>query len=337
MEGAVSTPDTGAVTTGPTSFSEVTWTEDSSASTPVPESTPAASASADATDPPAEQSTPDGQPPTAGAPPQERWDTILANARAKAAEEALAPYAWAKEVQQQDFQHVSRLAKHIFSGDTAQRLAGVQELLGELRKDDPAFEAQLRSLAAKTLAQRSQAPQPTQEPQPDLPIELQDGRVVHLYSAEQQAKREAFLQQKWMQVMRQEIQPLQQTHETLQAERAALQQKQEIADYTSRELGSAAKWKGMDDPAFRAKVAERLRTVPVASDDTRDVSLAFREAYMAVRDADDVTLTQRAQSTLLDSLKTKAAASSSVNPGSAAASTPRSVTRFSDLPPEAWK
>ena len=335
MEGTISTPpDTGAATTGPATFSDqsLSWTEDSSASTPAPESTAPANTPAAATVPPVDGSTPDGQPPTAGAPPQERWDTILANARAKAAEEAIAPYAWAKQVDPQEFQQIRKIAAHFTKGDV---VTGLQEMIAEARKD-PAVEAQIRSFAAKTLAQRSQQT-PNQEPQPDLPIQLEDGRVVHLYSGEQLAKREAFLQQQWMQAVEQRLQPFQQTHDTLQAKERALEAKQEIVTFRDREMESSAKWKGMDDPAFRVKVATALSRVPVNSDDPRDVSLAFREAYMSVRDMEDVTLTQRAQSTLLDNLKQKAAASSSVNPGSATASSPRAVTKFSDLPPEAWK
>jgi hypothetical protein len=333
MEGALSTPDTGAATTGPTSFSDasLTWTEDSSASTPDPASTATDSASADATVPPVDASTPDGHPPTAGAPPPERWETILENARVKAREEAIAPLAWAKDVPQAEFQQIQTLARNLYGGGDP--VAGLQTLIAEMRKD-PAIESQIRSFAARTLAQRSTPPVANQEPSL-VPVQLEDGRVVRMPEDPQAWL--AWHQQKWMQGVEQKLQPLQQTHETLQAERAAIAQQQEITNYTTREISGAAKWKGMDNPDFRAKVAQALERVPVASDDPRDVSLAFREAYMAVRDADDVTLTQRAQSTLLDSLKTKAAASTSVNPGSAAASTPRRVDRFDQLPPEAWK
>ena len=332
MEGSIATPtDTGAATIGPTSFSDqsLTWTEDSSASTPDPASPDTASATADATVPPVDASTPDGTTPTAGAPPQERWDTILANARAKAAEEAVAPLAWAKDVSPQEFQQIRQIAAHFSKGDV---VTGLQEMIAEARKD-PAVEAQIRSFAAKTLAQRSQPPV-NQEPQADLPIQLEDGRVVHLYSADQQAKREAFLQQKWMQEMRQELQPLQQTHETLQAERKALAQQQEISQFVTSTFEDVKTWPGMDDVANQKAVAHALAQIQLKSDDPREVSLALNAVY---RQTVLPTLNSRAQSTLLDSLKTKASASSSVNPGSAAASSPRAVSRFSDLPPEAWK
>ncbi len=333
MDALSTATDTGAATTGPATFSDssLSWTEDSSASTPAQESTPAASASADAIDPPAEQSPPDGTTPTAGAPPPERWDTILANARAKAAEEAIAPLAWAKDVAPQEFQQIQTLARNLYGGGDP--VAGLQTLIAEMRKN-PAIEAQIRSFAARTLATRSPAPT-NQEPQPDLPIQLEDGRVVHLYSADQQAKREAFLQQKWMQSVQQELQPLKQTHETLQAERAAIQETHEWNTWQSQQVSDTLTWPGMDNPDVRAQFAKEVERNIMGRDIKRDQ--IEREIDKAYRKVVVPSLSRQAQSTLLDNLKQKAAASTSVNPGSAAASSPRAVTRFSDLPPEAWK
>ncbi len=334
MEGStVSTADSGSATTGPATFSDpsLSWSEASSASTPSPESTPAASTSADATVPPADSVSPDGSTPAAGEPPKERWSDILANARSKAAEDALAPYAWAKQVTPQEFQQVTEMAKRA----SADPIGYLQDFIKELQ-GSPEHAAQLRSLAAKALAQRSTAAVAEQEPTPDLPIQLEDGRVVHLYSAEQQAKREAFLQTKWLQSVEQKLQPLQQTHEAMQAKEQALAVEQQIKHDTARELSASSKWKSMDNPAFRAKVAQQLHNTRVEGSDPRDVSLAFREAYMAVRDMEDAGLTQKAETRLLDSLKQKAAAATSVNPGSAAASAPRAVTSFSD-PSLKWK
>jgi len=330
MEGAVSTPDTGAVTTGPTSFSEVTWTEDSSASTPVPEHTPAASASADATVPPADQSDPNGVTPTAGAPPQERWDAILENARAKAREEAIAPLAWAKDIPQQEFQQIQTLARNLYGGGDP--VAGLQTLIAEMRKD-PAIESQIRSFAARTLAQRSQ-PQAAVAQEPSLvPVQLEDGRVVRMPEDPQAWL--AWHQQKWMQGVEQKLQPLQQTHETLQAERREIQETNEWNSWQSQQVSDTLTWPGMDNPEIRAQFAKEVERNIMGRDIKRDQ--IEREIDKAYRRVVVPNLSQRAQSTLLDTLKQKAAASTSVNPGSAAASTPRQVTRFSDLPAEAWK
>jgi hypothetical protein len=329
-------PASGSTTTGPATFSDssLSWSDAPSASAPSSESTPADSASADARVPPAADASDNGTAPAAGEPPKERWNDILANARTKAAEEALAPYSWAKQINQQEFSEIQRIASFFVKGDPIQ---GMQEMMAEIRKD-PQHDAALRSMAARALAQRSQQAAPAAtEPQPDLPIQLEDGRVVHLYSAEQQAKREAFLQEQWMQGVQKELQPLKQTHEQLQAQRAEIAKQHEVNTFTAQSMETAAKWKGMDDQSFRAKVADRLSRVPIQSDDPRDVSLALRDAYLEVRDAEDQTLTQKAQSKLLDNLQQKATASTSVNPGSAAPSSSRAVTSFHQLGPDAWR
>lgn len=327
MDGLSTGTDTGTATTGPTSFSDqsLTWSEDSSPSTPSPESTPADSASADARVPPAADAPGEDVTPGAGEPPKERWSDILANARAKAAEEAIAPIAWAKQIDPEEFQQVRALASHFQSGD---KIAGLRSLLAEMRKEDPTFEAQLRSEAARTLAQRSQASPEPQEPQPDLPIQLEDGRVVHLYSAEQQAKREAFLQQQWMQAMDQKIQPLRQTHEQLQAERAAAQAQAADQQFASGITSDIKTRPGVTEDAMKAMALAIANDPHLPAKPSYDqLALATERAYRTVVLP---TLSQQAEAKLLDSLKTKATASTSVNPGSAAPSTPHSPRSFHD-------
>jgi hypothetical protein len=48
-------------------------------------------------------------------------------------------------------------------------------------------------------------------------------------------------------------------------------------------------------------------------------------------------MSSKAESRVLDNLQRKAAASTSVNPGSAAPSTPKRIDSFSQLPADAWK
>jgi hypothetical protein len=238
----------------------------------------------------------------------------------------MAPLAWARDVNPQEFQQIQSIARHFAGGDTVE---GLKSLLAEARKD-PKVDAALNSMAAQTLASlrgRPQAAQPEQEPQPDLPIQLEDGRVVHLYSAEQQAKREAFLQQRWMQGVEQKLQPLQQTHEQLQAERAALKQEQQIKSFVDTTFSDAATWPGMENVENQRAVGEYLKALKLTSDDPREVEILLNQAYRKVVLP---KLQASGQSALLDSLKTKAAAASSVNPGSAGASAARSPRSFHD-------
>jgi hypothetical protein len=325
MEDSISTgSDSGAVTTGPATFSDpsLSWSEDSSSSTPSADSTLAASASADATDPPVIDAPTEDPTPGAGEPPKERWNDILANARAKAAEDAIAPYSWAKSVSQEEFNQVRQMAQRA----GADPIGYLQDFIKELQSS-PEHAAQLRSLAAKALAQRTQPTEP-QEPQPDLPIQLEDGRVVHLYSAEQQAKREAFLQQQWMQAVEQKIQPFRQTHEQLQAERQQAQAAQANTEFATSITADVKSRPGVDDAAMKAMAAEiaQDRLLP-ATPSYDQLALATERAYRKVVLP---TLSQQAQAKLLDNLQQKATASTSVNPGSASPSAPRSPRSFHD-------
>src|SRR4051812_6347539 len=156
-------PASGSTTTGPATFSDssLSWSDAPSASAPSSESTPADSASAAATEPPAADASDNGTAPAAGEPPKERWNDILANARTKAAEEALAPYSWAKQVDQQEFARVIEMSRKA----SADPIGYMQDFIKELQAH-PEYSAQLRSLAAKALAQRSQqAPAVESEPQ----------------------------------------------------------------------------------------------------------------------------------------------------------------------------
>lgn len=330
------TTSPGSTTTGPASFAEAFAADASSASNPTPETTPAASASADTIVPPAADGSEGSTPATGDSPqgpiPFDRHKAALENARAKAIEEWDQQYGWAKQVQPQEFQQIQQIARHFAGGDV---LTGIQSLLAEARKD-PAVDAQLRSFHARALAAaRGQQPaQAEQEPQPDLPIQLEDGRVVHLYSAEQQAKREAFLQKQWLSQVKQEFQPVTETVEAYKAREAALAKQQEIAQYVESTHADVVTWPGMDDKANQVAVAEELKRMRVNEDDPREVSLALNAAWRKVVAP---KLSAKGESTLLENLQRKAAASTSINPGSAASTTPRSYKSFNDLPAEMWR
>jgi hypothetical protein len=208
---------------------------------------------------------------------------------------------------------------------SADPIAYLQDFIKELQSH-PQHSAQLRSLAAKALSQRTQA-------QPDLnPIQVQldNGNTVGLYSAEQIAA----LKGQWLSEVEQKFQPVTQTIETLQAERAQAVKQQEITHFVTSTFNDVQSWPGMDSEPNRVAVANELARAQVNSDDPREVSLALERAWRKVVVP---TLSQKAESQLLDSLKTKAAASASVNPGSAAPSAPRNVTRFDQLPADAWR
>jgi hypothetical protein len=332
MDGTTATPSSGSATTGPTSFSDpsLTWSDAPSASTPAAESQPADSASASTTETPA-ASAPETGPPQQGEPPQERWADILANTRTKEREAALSEWrqkhGWAEQVNQQEYQQVAELAKRA----SADPIGYLTDFIKELQSS-PEHAAQLRSLAARALAQRSSTPQgPDLNP---IQVQLENGQTVGLYSAEQIAA----LKGQWLTEAEQKFAPAMQTVEQLRAQQQeavrAQQQQREIAQFTTTTMQDVQTWPGMDSEANRKAVAEELGRMTMASDDPREVSLALNAAWRKVVAP---TLTHKAESQLLDSLKTKAAAATSVNPGSSAPSSPRTITRFDQLPADAWR
>jgi hypothetical protein len=282
----------------------------------------AASEGAATTEPVADTTgSPSTEQPKAGPIPFDAHKTALENARTKAVEEWKAKYGWAEQVDAAEFQQLQQIARHFAGGDV---INGLQHLIAEIRKD-PQYDAALRSLAAKQLAAaRSQSAEP-QEPQADLPIQLEDGRVVHLYSAEQQAKREAFLQQKWLSQVKQEFSPLVKTHEDLQTERAAYAKQVEVGRYVESTFKDVTTWPGMDDPANQKAVANALATMRVNDDDPREVSLALNAAY---RQVVLPTLHSASRRAVLTTLNEQANAST-VNPAATSTRAPKSMDEMS--------
>lgn len=321
MEG---TDNTGTGTTGPATFAEAFAADASSASTPSGDSAPAASASAATTEPPVANATPDGTTPATGEPPKERWPDILANAREKAIAEWRQQHGWAEQVNAQEFQQIQRIARHFAGGDVE---SGLRSLLAELGQDPQAAQV-LRSLHARELAKlRGQSQGPDLNP---IQVQLENGQTVGLYTAEQIAA----LRNQWLADAQQQFQPIAQTVQTLQQREAALQQQAAITQYVETTYSDVQTWPGMDDAGNRKAVADTLAQMRVDDDDPRAVSLALNAAY---RQVVLPKLSQKAQATLLDDLKTKAAASTSVNPGSTAATAQRAYKSFADLGPEMWR
>jgi hypothetical protein len=329
MEGSESPTAATGSTTGPTSFSDasLTWSGDSSSPTPAP-STPAATP-ADATAPPAVPALADGSTPAAGEPPKERWDAILANARTKAAQDATAQfeaqYGWAKQIPQQEIQQIQQIGRHFSPGGNP--IEGLQSLIAEIRKD-PQYDAQLKSLAAKALAQGRQPAAPA-TPQM-VQVQLEDGLIVTLPRNPDEWL--AHQQQQWEQSLEKRLQPLQKTHEQLQAERQAIQQQQAVTQFVSTTYADVQTWPGMDAPESKAAVAQELAQAKVDPNDPREVRMALDAAWRKVVAP---TLGQKAEAKLLASLKTKATAGA-VNPSGAAAASPRQVGSFYD-PSLKWK
>lgn len=234
----------------------------------------------------------------------------------------MAPYQWARQVNPQDFQRAVTLAQRL----SADPVAGLQELIAEIRQN-PQHDAAIRSLAARALAQRSQQTGPDLNP---IQVQLENGQTVGLYSADQISA----LRQQWLDQVKQELSPVTKTVDELRAERETLQRQASVERFANATMADLATWPGMESADSKAAVARELAAARIDPNDPREVALALNAAWRKVIAP---TLGQQAEAKLLDSLKTKAAASTGVNPGSAAPSAPRTVTKFSQLPAEAWR
>lgn len=250
------------------------------AASPTPESTP------EAVTPPSDTGQPQTEPdlePT-GPLPLERHKAILENARKKAAEEALQPYAWVQKY-----------------GDpqTAQQRLAVTEWM---ERDPAGF---LRTWAASQNLDLSQvvphasAPTPPrveEPPQPD--ILLESGQMT--YSTERLRELLAYQERQLASRFERELAPIKQ-------ERAITQVQQEATLKARQEIAAAQSWTGFAE--HRADIVAHLQHNPTAT--LRDAYIAVVPAKLAEREA---KVRDEAYQKALADIQSKAAAGSSVTP-----------------------
>lgn len=315
----------GNTTTGPSTFAEAFAADASSASTTSETPQGAVSASADATVPPAaDGASPDGQPQQpAGEPPKERWPDILNNQRKAAKEEALAEwrqqYGWAEQADRAAIEQAVKIGQ-LYSQD---RAGYIRQILAEAAADQ-ALAPIVRSEAARLLSQgRGQQAAAPVDLQP-IPLQLEDGRTLPLYTAEQLTA----LKQQWADELRKEFQPAMQTAEQLKAAQEQYARQQEAQTFATSTFGELSKRANFKE--LQPQIAERLAKMQLTSDHPAEVRAAAFQIYLDLVEERRTGDLQKAQSQLLDNLQQKAAASTSPNPGSAAPSTPKRITSFND-------
>lgn len=258
--------------------------------------------------------------------PRDRFDEV--NTRMQAAEAWKARYGWAESMSPQEFQTAQAIAKHFVGGDM---LAGLRSLVAEIRQN-PAQAALLNQEQARLLAQYQQAQQPTSTEPQMVQVQLEDGSVFTTPRDPQAWL--AHQKDQWLAELRQELSPVTQTVTDLQQARDQAVLQQQIDHFVTTTYQDVTTWPGMESADTRTAVANELAMMRVDPNDPREVSLALNAAYRKVVLP---TLGRQAEARLLDSLKTKAQASSAVNPGSAAPTSPQTVTRFDQLGPERWR
>jgi hypothetical protein len=339
MNGTTGTENSGAASAGPTTFAEAFAADASSASSDTSQQTHTPSA--------AEQPTAASESQTAPADdrspfiPRPRFDEV--NGKYNELKVWKEQHGWVEQINQEQFQRMQEFYAG-FNDPGGDPVALLQQLVDRI-STHPEHGAKLRSLAAKQLAaaRGQQQPQADEMPSPDVAITDGQGNVVgQTYSAEQLAKRDAFLQQQWLQQVRNEFEPVTKTVQEVAKERAKLEA-QRLTDEWSGTFGKDMDtWPLMhpeQDKENRTAVGALVKQWCQAMPDEMANNPQILEVLTtrAWRQTVLPKLTSQAQSKLLDNLQHKAAASTGVNPGSAAASTPRTITKFSQLGPEAWR
>lgn len=307
-------------TTPMTALQAVESVAASSAAPPAATDTTQTSASADAIAPPASDTTlsavtdntsTETRPP---APPEDRWPSILDNARTKAAaeakEQALSEwrqqYGWAEQIKPEQIHEMATFYDRVSRDPVGHAV----ELLNDLIAN-PQYSAQVRSHAARVLGTRIAAqPQMDADIEPDIPVLDEHGREVsRAYSAET-------VKQVIAREVQKAVNPLSEDLKTRREREAEAQRQQQQLEYVSNEskrignvLAGLPKYDAHKD-AIKVRIGELAKADPH--------STPGEIAHRAYIDVVFHTLTTAAKSEVLDNLKQKAAAQTERPSGAAA-------------------
>lgn len=203
--------------------------------------------------------------------------TALENARAKTRAEVEAEWkdiAWARNPR------AAEVVQRVLASD-GDPLRFFAQQFDELAAH-AVYGPQLRSFLGQRFGALRGRSQPAVEepPTPDVEIRNDQGQVVgHTFSAEAQARREAWLKQQWMQEVTQTFAPRLQTLDTIQQEREVAATRQQ-ADYFGRtffeELSALP---GFSNEKHGKLIAEELQRTPLPENAHPDVVRA--RAYQA--------------------------------------------------------
>lgn len=250
-----------------------------------------------------------------------RFDQI--NERMKAAETFRQQHAWAETVDRAAIAEAQRIGQQ-YQQD---KHGFIRELLTDAM-NDASLAPLVRSEAARLLGTRAQPAGPPPVDLTPIQIQLENGQVVPLYNADQLQA----LKKEWMEEARTEFAPAMQTAKQLEAATAHYQRQMQADGFAKAFYGDLSKLPGFAE--HRDVIRQHLATAKLDTDHPAEV----RAAVFAIYNREVVPkLLAGRDSQVLDALQQKAAAATSVNPGRAGAASPRAVTKFSDLGPEAWR
>lgn len=252
-----------------------------------------------------------------GEPPADKWDTILDNARRKARAEVEGEYAWAKDVNREDFEATR---KWIATGNQNVMLA-LDQLVQGIIKSNPDQKGQVEryfksilqeagpaaAVSAAAAGSAASVPDPNAEPGPDIPTDTSNGVPV-VYSAGRMKEYGAWLAKQIKNDIGKDLAPI-----ISEREQKALNAKTEA--YTERSVAAISGLPGFEEN--RAEIASAYAAIPL-SDDSRTEGEKLRDAYLTVVSS---KMSEVARREAVASV-TRRAEASTVNPSSPASSQP---------------
>ena len=286
---------------------------ESQTATPSSDTSVAASASTDTRDPSATPAAPEAvtTPEAKGPIPYDRHQTVVDgyHKQVDTLKAELDGLSWAKQVPRETLQEWTGIANRMATDP----IGFLNELQTQIAAH-PVFGPQLRSHAARTLASGREKPV---DLSPDLVVDAGDGRQIQTFSAD---RVQAIVQHAISEALGREVGPLKQDLQsrTDQARAAdAQRQIQAKADATFDRVSKLTLYK-----EHEAEIATAFEGMPADLEPGEALWMAYHQVVGPKLEA-------HAQAKQLESLKTKAAAST-VNPAAPTASTTKRPTSFYD-------
>lgn len=316
--------NTTAPASAPATFADADW---SAGASPASDSTPQTDSALPAAEQPAAtevhpQATEDARSPFI---PRARFDEV--NAKRAEYETKLQGLAWAESVDRAAIEQAQKIGQ-LYSTD---RAGFIRQVLSEAMSD-PALSPLVKSEAARALGARSQQQAAQAVNMQPRQVQLEDGTVMSMYSAEQIAE----LKNGWTAELEQKFAPAMQTASEFKAAREHVERVKQANGFAAAFKADLQKLPQFEE--HKAEIVQRLSTLKLQSDhpaEVRAATLALYNEIVLPKLARG--LTQQAQSKLLDNLQQKAAASTGINPGGSAPATHKRVDSFHQLPADAWK
>lgn len=242
--------------------------------------------------------------------------------------------AWAEHLDGQAFQQLSSFYGRAVADPRSFALHMLDQLAAS-----PEHGPLIRSELARRLGtrqSRESAPSAAAEgmPEPDVAITDANGQEVsRTYSAQQLAKRDAYLRSQLLAEIKADLGPQFQTINEIRQQRATEQAQQAADTFAKTATTELSTLPHFDQ--HKAEIGQALKAMGLESDHPSDVKAALYKAYWQVVGPKLQNGGTTPQGVLAD-LQRKAHASSTVHPGRAASSAPRAPRSFAEIPADQW-